>query len=144
MLISYCFNLGRVNRIKWFPGGTVIKDPPAMQEMQEMQFNLWVRKCHPLQYSGLENSMYRGAWWTTVHGVTESNVAERLNTHTHTHTHIHKNKLYWCKYPENNWFRERSKHLGINWNLEPDSSLFYKNLASLLRLSFTTWKQDNH
>ena len=25
-----------------------------------------------LQYSGLENSMDRGAWWTTVHGVTES------------------------------------------------------------------------
>ena len=25
-----------------------------------------------LQYSCLENSMYRGAWWTTVHGVTKS------------------------------------------------------------------------
>ena len=23
---------------------------------------------HPLQYSGLENSMDRGAWWATVHG----------------------------------------------------------------------------
>ena len=26
----------------------------------------------PLQYSCLENSMYSGAWWTTVHGVTKS------------------------------------------------------------------------
>ena len=26
----------------------------------------------PLQYSCLENPMDRGAWWTTVHGVTES------------------------------------------------------------------------
>ena len=25
-----------------------------------------------LQYSCLENSMDRGAWWTTVHGITES------------------------------------------------------------------------
>ena len=25
-----------------------------------------------LQYSFLENSMDRGAWWTTVHGATES------------------------------------------------------------------------
>ena len=25
----------------------------------------------PLQYSCLENSMDRGAWWTTVHGVTK-------------------------------------------------------------------------
>ena len=27
---------------------------------------------HPLQYSYLENSMDRGAWWATVHGVTKS------------------------------------------------------------------------
>ena len=25
---------------------------------------------YPLQYSCLENSMDRGAWWATVHGVT--------------------------------------------------------------------------
>ena len=28
--------------------------------------------CNPLQYSGLENSMDRGAWPATVHGVVES------------------------------------------------------------------------
>ena len=27
---------------------------------------------YPLQYSGLENSMDRGAWWATVHGVPKS------------------------------------------------------------------------
>ena len=27
---------------------------------------------NPLQYSSLENSMDRGAWWATVHGVTKS------------------------------------------------------------------------
>ena len=27
---------------------------------------------NPLQYSCLENSMGRGAWWTPVHGVTKS------------------------------------------------------------------------
>ena len=26
---------------------------------------------NPLQYSCLENSMDRGAWWATVHGVTK-------------------------------------------------------------------------
>ena len=27
---------------------------------------------YPLQYSCLENSMDRGAWWATIHGVAES------------------------------------------------------------------------
>ena len=28
--------------------------------------------CNPLQYSYLENSMDRRAWWVTVHGVSKS------------------------------------------------------------------------
>ena len=29
---------------------------------------------NPLQYSCLENSMDRGAWWATVHGVSKSQI----------------------------------------------------------------------
>ena len=36
---------------------------------------------NPLQYSYLENSVNRGAWWATVHGVTESDTAEHTSMH---------------------------------------------------------------
>ena len=50
-----------------------VKNLPAMQE-------IWVRSLgqedslenNPLQYSCLEDSMVRGAWWATVHGVAKS------------------------------------------------------------------------
>ena len=33
---------------------------------------------NPLQYSCLENSMDRGAWWAVTHGVAELNMTEQL------------------------------------------------------------------
>ena len=58
-----------------FPGGSVVKNLPAMQET-------WAGSLggedssrgghgNPLQYSCLENSMDRGAWQGTVHGVAQ-------------------------------------------------------------------------
>ena len=38
---------------------------------------------NPLQYSCLENSMNRGAWQATVHGVAELDMTERLTLPSH-------------------------------------------------------------
>ena len=45
---------------------------------------------NPLQYSCLENAQNRGAWWVTVHRVTNSwTQLKHLRTHTGTHGLIH-------------------------------------------------------
>ena len=47
------------------------------------------RNDNPLWYSCLENSIDRGAWQATVHGVAELDMTECAHTHTHTHTQSH-------------------------------------------------------
>ena len=44
-------------------------------------------KGNPFQYSCLENSMDRGVWQATTHGVAKESDMTELLTHTHTHTH---------------------------------------------------------
>ena len=61
-----------------FPGGSEVKNPPAMQWTQEMR----VRNSNPLQYSCLGNPMDREAQRATVHEL------DARHTHTHTHTHL--------------------------------------------------------
>ena len=75
-----------------FPGGTVVKNLPANAGdtkdsglIPGSQRSRGLGKGNPLQYSCLENSMSRRAWWTTVHGI--KNSWTLLNTHTHKHTH---------------------------------------------------------
>ena len=44
----------------------------------------------PLQYSSLENSVDRGAWWATVHVVTkELDMTESAYVLTYTYIHVH-------------------------------------------------------
>ena len=61
--------------LRGLPGGTDVKNLPAMQEKQETGVGSlgWGEgNGSPLQYSCVENSMDRGAWWAAVHGVTDS------------------------------------------------------------------------
>ena len=74
-------------RLGGFPGGTVAKNPPAGAADQRDAGSIpglgsspggW--HDNPLQYACLDNTMDRGAWWATVHGVANSRT--RLSTHT--------------------------------------------------------------
>ena len=57
-----------------FPGGSVVKHPPANAE-DTGSIPVLGRSPgngHPLQYFCLENPTDKGAWWATVYGVTKS------------------------------------------------------------------------
>jgi len=68
-------------------------------QFRRLSFNIlvgkipWRREWLPLQYSCLENSMDRGAWQATVHGVTKNQTwTERL-----THTDIYNLCICLCR-----------------------------------------------
>ena len=65
--------------IKSFLGGTVIKNPPASAgDAGDLGLIPGLERFpggghgNPLQYSGLENSMHRGAWQAMVHNFPNS------------------------------------------------------------------------
>ena len=62
-----------------FPGGVVVKNLPANTgdardtvSIPGLGQSPAGGNGNPLQYSCLENSTDRGAWWATVHGVAKS------------------------------------------------------------------------
>ena len=77
--------------IERFPSGPVVKNPPAnagdardMGSISESGRFPGGGSDNPLHYSCLENSMDRGGWQATVHGITkESDMTLLLSTHTH-------------------------------------------------------------
>ena len=61
------------------PGGSVVKNPPInVGDARDADLIPGLGKSpgeedgNPLQYSCLENSMGKGAWWAIVHGAAKS------------------------------------------------------------------------
>ena len=65
--------------IKGFPSGSAVKNPPVMQEMQEMRVRSLGQE-DPLEEGMATHStilawrspLDRGAWWAALHRVTKS------------------------------------------------------------------------
>ena len=74
MVVLLCFSEKPPHCL--LPSGSVVKNLPAMLELQEMK--VWSGRLpgeghgNPLQYSCLKNPMGRGTWWAAVYGVTKS------------------------------------------------------------------------
>ena len=74
-----------------FPGGTLLKNPPANAGdtgdaglIPGSGRSPGVGKSNPLHNPCLENSMNRGAWQAMIHGVAKCQ--PQLSTYTHTYT----------------------------------------------------------
>ena len=82
-----------LQRIWGFPGGTSGKEPACQhRRLRDMGSISGSGRSHGggndslLQFSCLENPIDRGAWGTTVHGVTKSQTwLKQLSLHTHMH-----------------------------------------------------------
>ena len=98
MISVHASHFSEVGTVFWsFPGGSVVKNLPAMQEMQVRslgQEDPWedpsrIYKSTPVFSPGkfhgqgsLGNSMDRGAWWATLRGVTrELDMTEHARSH---------------------------------------------------------------
>ena len=113
-----------------FPGGSVVKNLSANAGDTEdvglipgLGRSLGRGNGNPVQYSCLENPMDRGAWRSTVHGVTRSQT--RLSNWAHTYTQFVGNRadvfiiLLIILGPSNNLYQDGAfKYLGSNCYLD--------------------------
>ena len=91
MLVSFQRNvLGWDPRKQGLLGDSVVKNLPANAgeardsgSIPGLGRSPGIGNDNPLQYSSLENSIDRGAWWATVHGFQRLDTTERQQTHTH-------------------------------------------------------------
>ena len=76
VFISWVNSQNCVSFSHGFPGGSVVKNPPAKARdvglLPGLGRSPGEGNGNPLQYSCLENPMDGGTWWATVHGVTMS------------------------------------------------------------------------
>ena len=132
-----------------FPGGSVVKYPPAMQEMQQEK-RVWSLgqgrppgegNSNPLQYPCLGNPLDKGAWWATVHWVTKS--WTYLNNSTTAFSHIQPTTTITITYIHNClFFILRISYLGLHHSsvltwVKRTHAIFYGHIHLFYKFSFS-------
>ena len=103
----------------------------------------------PPQYSCLEDSMDRGAWWATVHGVTNSQTRPKwLNTYKHTNARTvrESGRFYNCFNEEVKTHHVQGIKEMLKWIIK-ESYFFFpavEERGGKLDLSQTGWNVRNY
>ena len=104
-----------------FPGGSAVKTPPAkagcLGSMPGLGRSPGEGNGNPLQDSGLETPMDRGAWGATVCGVAESDTTEQLHSNTGQLHCLHKPAR--LRQPHAPPRGVMASHLLLSWRLFP-------------------------
>ena len=85
IFLTQGMNLHLLCLLHWQAGSLPLA-PPGKSDLTYLYHEIGEGNGTPLQYSCLENPMYRGAWWAAVHGIAKSRT--RLSDFTFTF-HFH-------------------------------------------------------
>ena len=96
-----------------FPGGSVVKNPPAnvgeVGSIPGSGRSPREGNSNPLQYSCLKNPTDREAWWTTVHGVAKS--WTQFIDWTRSRSHPQSTQVPWELHREGGWSEQDSQRV---------------------------------
>ena len=152
-------DLAAVGNIWGFPGGIVLKNPPAKvgdtrdsSSIPGLGRSPGGGNGNPLQYSFLENPMDRGAWRATVHGVTKSGTW--LSTDTKEWTKKNTGNVWVIHVTKNLPPCHKARCLweadfvifepSISLVVSPPHFVFVTCIPSSLRACLISSKQDHH
>ena len=95
-----------------------------------------VGNSYSLQYSCLENSMERGGWWVTGHGVAKSGIQlSEHHTHTYSHTCTHASIPHTSEWYFLGLLTTVSSHPYLRFHWTPQSLLKFESSLSEPRAS---------
>ena len=101
-LLNFCLIFPLISLMSVFSGGSSGKESACQcRSHRRCRFDPWVRKIpwrrkwQPTPVFLPENSMDRGAWWGSVHGVAELDVTELLSMHTFK---FHESSVHFSPY----------------------------------------------
>ena len=133
------------------PGGSVVKNLPANAEdlssIPELERSPEGRHGNSLQYSCLENTVDRGAWWATVHWVADE--SDTIEQHTHqiqyARSHVKTFALHYSEVLKHFFPKDqRSLFFHISMQVFPYQrvfqwSLYWETVFQLTFCKFLTW-----